>query len=77
MTAYIEIKLFATLAKFLPASADRYEIQPNMTVRDLLNQLDVPEEKARLIFINGVKANLAAPLKGGDRVGIFPPVGGG
>ncbi len=48
-----------------------------MSVRILLEQLNIPEEKARLIFIDGVKANLSATLQGGERVGIFPPVGGG
>jgi molybdopterin converting factor small subunit len=37
----------------------------------------MPREKAKLIFINGVKAELTSTLEGGERVGIFPPVGGG
>ena len=48
-----------------------------MSIRDLLEQLELPPEKARLIFINGIKADLTAILQGGERVGIFPPVGGG
>jgi len=48
-----------------------------MTVRDLLTQLDLPAEKAKLIFIDGTKAELSSRLEGGERVGIFPPVGGG
>jgi molybdopterin converting factor small subunit len=43
----------------------------------LLQQLDLPENKAKLIFIDGVKAELATVLEGGERIGIFPPVGGG
>ena len=30
-----------------------------------------------ILFINGIKANLSTKLSGGERVGIFPPVGGG
>ena len=77
MTVHIEIKLFATFAKFLPESANKYEIKSGETVRDLLAQLNIPEEKVRLIFVDGIRADLKTALQGGERVGIFPPVGGG
>jgi molybdopterin converting factor small subunit len=48
-----------------------------MTVQDLLSRLNLPSEKAKLIFIDGTKAELSSRLEGGERVGIFPPVGGG
>jgi molybdopterin converting factor small subunit len=48
-----------------------------MTVQELINRLDLPAEKAKLIFIDGIKADLLSKLNGGERVGIFPPVGGG
>jgi molybdopterin converting factor small subunit len=74
---HITIKLFATLNKFLPADSDRYPIEKGITVGDLLPRLDIPEVKAKLIFVNGKKGDLKTPLQDGDRVGIFPPVGGG
>jgi len=77
MKSQIQLKLFATLHEFEPQSSDNYSIEQGMSVRELLEQLDLPLEKARLIFINGIKADLTATLKGGERVGIFPPVGGG
>ena len=77
MQAHIQIKLFATLQKFMPASAENYAIETGTTIRTLLQQIDLPENKAKLIFINGVKAELTTALQGGERVGIFPPVGGG
>ena len=77
MEARIQIKLFATLQRFMPASAENYAIETGTTIRTLLQQLDLPENKAKLIFIDGVKAELTTVLQGGERVGIFPPVGGG
>ena len=77
MKPHIQIKLFASLQEFTPPSSDSYPIDQGLSIRILLKQLDIPPEKAKLIFINGVKADLAATLKGGERVGIFPPVGGG
>lgn len=77
MESHIQIKLFANLQKFMPASAENYTIEPGTTIRTLLQQLELPENKAKLIFIDGVKAELTTILQGGERVGIFPPVGGG
>jgi molybdopterin converting factor small subunit len=77
MKAQIQIKLFATLQQFTPPSADSYGIDPGISIRHLLKELDIPETKARLIFVNGLKAELSSTLNGGERVGIFPPVGGG
>ena len=77
MESHIQIKLFATLQRFMPASAENYAIETGTTIRALLQQLDIPENKAKLIFINGIKAELTTVLKGGERIGIFPPVGGG
>jgi len=77
MKSQIQIKLFAGLQAFCPSAAEHFEIDPGMTVRDVLTDIQVPAEKARLIFVNGIKADLDTRLKGGERVGIFPPVGGG
>jgi len=77
MASNIQIKLFANLKRFMPDGADNYAIKPGTTIRSLLQELDLPEDKIKLVFINGVKADMASTLSGGERVGIFPPVGGG
>jgi len=77
MKSQIQLKLFATLHEFTPPSADNYIIDQGISIFDLLEQIKVPREKAKLVFINGVKAELTSTLGGGERVGIFPPVGGG
>lgn len=77
MQTHISLKLYATLKLFMPSSGEKYPIEPGTTVHDLLKLLNLPEEKAKLIFIDGRQADLATKLQGGERVGIFPPVGGG
>jgi len=77
LESHIQIKLFANLQPFMPPSGEKYRINPGISIRSLLEQLNLPEEKAKLIFIDGIKANLSSTLDGGERVGIFPPVGGG
>ena len=73
----IHLKLYATLRKFLPGHGDEINIEPGSSVRDILNQLGIPNTEAKLIFINGKRGPIDTILKGGERLGIFPPVGGG
>jgi molybdopterin converting factor small subunit len=77
----IEIKLYATLARYLPDKVQENNgilaLKDGTTVGQLLQQLDIPSEKAKLIFLDGTHADKEAVLKEGSRVGIFPPVGGG
>ncbi len=77
----IEVNLFASLARYKPENTGRHswiETCPEGTlVIDFLHQLNVPEEEVKLIFVNGKHAKGDNVLSEGDRVGIFPPVGGG
>ncbi len=77
----VTLHLYATLAKYLPESAQDKSVclslAPGQTVKDALAALQVPPEKVKLIFVNGVHARFDTELSPGDRVGAFPPVGGG
>jgi len=77
MTSAISLRLFATLAKYMPEDTDRYPIASGTTVRDVVDRLGIREAEARLIFINNKRALLTSVLNDGDRLGIFPPIGGG
>jgi len=77
MAIHITIKLFATLRPYAPADGDRYAVAPGTTVADLVRDLNIPPQDAKLIFINSIRRELDTPLQDGDRLGIFPPVGGG
>ena len=74
---HVTLKLYATLQIFLPPGGEEIPILAGTTVGELLRRIGVPEEKAQLVFVDGVKGELSTPLRGGERVGIFPPVGGG
>ena len=73
----IQLKLFAALAQLSPEDANQLPIRPGTSVKELLDELNIPSAKAHLIFINGIKESLDTRLEGGERVGIFPPVAGG
>jgi len=77
----IQTHLYASLTKYLPYKALNksciIEMPDHSTVRDLIAELNLPIHLVKLIFVNGIHANANAELKDGDRVGIFPAVGGG
>ena len=73
----IELRLFASLAACMPPNAQEYPIESGIRVADLLNQVGVSPSDAKMIFINGKRADHNSNLYGKERVGIFPPVGGG
>ena len=77
----IELHLYASLAAYLPRSAvsktARVPLPDGAQVHDLMITLGIPEKAVKLIFVNGMHAPPTATLQNGDRVGLFPPVGGG
>lgn len=77
MTIHVELRLFASLGHLMPPKADQYPIPAEQTVKDLLEALNVPLDDVQLVFINGVKQDMTSTLNDGDRIGIFPPIGGG
>jgi len=73
----IRLELQATLKRFLPDTPEYYPIEGGIRVKDLLKQLGIPEYEVNLVFIDGVPANLVSTIEGGERVALYPPLGGG
>ena len=62
-TPAIQLKLYADLRRFTPAEGESVFIEAGTTVHELLQRLSIPEEKAKLIFINGAQADPSATLQ--------------
>ena len=77
MNPTIEIKLYATLLPYAPANASCYPIESGISIEKLIEELKIPKDQVKLVFSNGVRCNLGTMVKAGDRIGVFPPVGGG
>lgn len=73
----IDLRLFATLTRYLPDSPQSYAIPAEATVSEILKKLGIPESEVKIAFVNSVQVPMDTVLKDGDRVGLFPPVGGG
>ena len=75
----IEVRLFATLRGFSRSGRPHFEFPASsgLTVRRVLAEEGVAEDAVHIIMVNGHRATLGTELRDGDRLGLFPPVGGG
>ena len=75
----VTVRLFATLKELLPEGQKKMEveIEDGTTVRELAQEVDIADDAELIIKINGRRGSEDTILKDGDRVGLFPPVGGG
>lgn len=75
----IDVRLFATLP--MRSATGRKEFQldatPGLTVREVIEGEGLKVGEVHIILINGLHASLDSELADGDRLGAFPPVGGG
>lgn len=70
----IELRLFASLSAYMPETEGDdalIDVKDGISTRQLLEQLKVPLDSVKIIFVNGLHAEADEILKEGDRVGIF------
>jgi molybdopterin converting factor small subunit len=77
----VTVKLFATLVRFRDGTRAgkpfEVELKEGAVVQDLIDDMKIPVEETHVVFINNIIVERHSPLKDGDVVGLFPPVGGG
>ncbi|GAU08007.1 thiamine biosynthesis protein ThiS [Desulfoplanes formicivorans] len=73
----IEVQCFATLASHTPQGGSM-DVVEGTTIEKLIEMLNIDKNEVRLVFVNGKnQADWSFRIHPGDRIGIFPPVGGG
>lgn len=72
----IEVRLFATLregrGKIFSLDSQNYKCG-----KDILKEFQIPEAEVAIFLINGFHSKPEDPVKDGDVIALFPPVGGG
>jgi molybdopterin converting factor small subunit len=53
------------------------ELPDGATVGQLIEHLRLPADEVKVTFVNGIVRGEEHSLSDGDKVGVFPPVGGG
>ena len=77
----VKVQLYALLAKYLPSNAENktaiMEFSDGASVKEILQELKIPEAMPKILLVNGRHAELDKPLAEGDTLSIFPPIAGG
>ncbi|MGB9804225.1 MAG: MoaD/ThiS family protein [Desulfofundulus sp.] len=77
----LEVRVFSGLEKYLPGvrfgQLIEVEHPEGTTVAELVDSLGIPRDQVFTVLVNGRHAAMNAVLQPGDRVSLFPPVGGG
>ena len=72
----LEIKLFASLQKFMP-HAEKVELDDHCTVKELLEKIGINSSEVAITLVNGRQVKLDQTLHDGETIAIFPPIAGG
>ena len=72
----IEVRLFATLRQGR-GKVQMLEPEQFTCAGDIIRHLEIPVEEVAILLINGFHQKPETPVKDGDIVALFPPVGGG
>ena len=76
----IEVRLFATLRRHALSAAGgvlAVDVPEGCKAADAIARLGIDAPEVHILMVNGVIGRLDQVLVGGDRLGLFPPVGGG
>jgi len=77
----VEVRLYATLRKYHPnpgnSDAFTIELDDKTSLGDLVDKLKIPREQVGVLMVNGRWEKEGYLLQEGDRVGVFPLIGGG
>jgi len=77
----VEVRVFCGLEKCIPGARFGQpipvEVPEGTSSYELLEMLNIPRKDAFSLLVNGMHKEFEAALADGDRVSIFPPVGGG
>ncbi len=77
----LQIFLNATLRQYVPDynpyQGLSLEIAPGTAVSRVIAQLGLPPREVTLIMVDGRRQEEDFVLQGNERLGLFPPIGGG
>lgn len=77
----LQIFINATLREYVPGYNPHQglslEIQPGSSVAQVIARLGLPAKEVTLIMVDGRRQEADFILQGGERLGLFPPIGGG
>lgn len=77
MKKKVEVLLYASFQKYLPQVGEGYVLEEPKTIGEILVDLGIPEEHVMVIMIGDRLGRPDSMLEGGERLKLFPLIGGG
>lgn len=76
----VEVRCYGNLCDYVGKGSGKpfwVEIDKQMSVKKLIEKLNLPEDEVKLHIVNGKAVEKEHILQDRDRVSIFPPIAGG
>jgi sulfur carrier protein ThiS len=77
----VTVNLSSTLRRHIPGYEPErgisVECPEGTSVRRLIEGLGIPAGEVKVVMVDGIHRDLGHPLKGHERLALFPAVGGG
>ena len=77
----VQVRLYAALVRLVPGATAGTPLEVALpegsTLAELVAAIPLPDQEVKVIFANGRAREMSYTLGPGDRVGLFPLVGGG
>jgi sulfur-carrier protein len=77
----LQVFLYASLRRFVPGynpyEGLLLEVPPGTAVTEIISRLGLPPGEVTIIMVNGLRKAADFLLEGQERLGLFPPIGGG
>lgn len=77
----LRVFLSSTLREYFPeyrpSEGVLFPLDERITVSKLCKRMNIPMKKVKIIMVNGKRESSGYLLRGDERVGLFPPIGGG
>jgi len=77
----LKVFLSSTLRQYIsgydPSEGAEFSVNRKTTVSELCKLMNIPEDKIKIVMVDGKSESFDYELQGDERIGLFPPVGGG
>lgn len=77
LTIFLSSSLRKYIPGYDPSSGLELTGEAGIKIAELCQKLGIPADKIKIVMVNGRKEELDYILQGDERLGFFPPVGGG
>ena len=77
----VKVFLSSILRQYIPGydplEGALFSLDRKTKISELCKRMNIPREKIKIVMVNGRNETFDYELQGDERVGLFPPVGGG